>query len=139
MNIIELPPCKKIHMLNTSNFFIFCYNNNKWQEFDRIKNSHVGYSEARSALHGCGNLLRDSGHGVWERRNDGVLSLWYLTYAQLMNNQQKLVSLFCQYVIKSVWVTIYLEVLINNIFVRLGKTLHYKRDHDILNIILIII
>jgi len=58
---------------------------------------------------------------------------------QLKINQRKLVSLLCQYVVKSVWGTIYLEVLINNIFVRLGKTLHYKCDHDILNIILIII
>ena len=125
MNIIELPLCKKIHMINTSKFFIFFYNNNKWQEFDRINNSHVGYSEARSVLHECGSLLRDIGHGIWAWKNVGVLSLWYFTYAQLMNNQQKLVSLFCKYVIKSVWVTIYLEVLINNIFVRLGKTLHY--------------
>lgn len=56
-----------------------------------------------------------------------------------MNNQRKWVSLFSKYVIKSVWKTIYVEVLINNAFVRLGKTLHYKRDHDILNIILMII
>jgi hypothetical protein len=35
------------------------------------------------------------------------------------------------------WGTIYLKVLINNIFVRLAKIVHYKRNHDIPNIILI--